>query len=248
MGWAGCAAGMITWEDCRYDMEGLMHHSIKLLDIHVSLGGVPILQGATIEAAPCELVAIVGPNGTGKTTLLKVANGTIKPDCGRVVLFGEDLAGRRNTDNVRRKIAVVPQKSTYRQFPLRVEEAVLMGRYGKIGIMRRPQEEDRAVATEAMRITGILPFARKLVSELSGGERQKVSLSRALAQEPEILLLDEPTTYLDEASSEEIMEKIHELHHERQFTTLMVSHRPDWVRMYADKVYSLKEGRSCVLT
>jgi iron complex transport system ATP-binding protein len=99
-----------------------------------------------------------------------------------------------------------------------------------------------------MRITGILPFARKLVSELSGGERQKVSLARALAQEPEILLLDEPTTYLDEASSEEIMEKIHELHHERQFTTLMVSHEPDWVRMYADKVYSLKEGRSCVLT
>jgi ABC-type cobalamin/Fe3+-siderophores transport system ATPase subunit len=165
-----------------------------------------------------------------------------------VVLFGEDLTGRRNTDNVRRKIAVVPQKSTYRQFPLRVEEAVLMGRYGKIGIMRRPQDKDRAVATEAMRITGILPFARKLVSELSGGERQKVSLARALAQEPEILLLDEPTTYLDATSSKEIMEKIHKLHHERQLTTLMVSHEPDWVRMYADKVYSLKEGTSCVLT
>ena len=225
-----------------------MHHSIKLLDIHVSLGGVPILRGATIEAAPCELVAIVGPNGAGKSTLLKVVNRTIRPDRGRVVLFGEDITMRRNTDNVRRKIAVVPQKSTYRQFPLRVEEAVLMGRYGKIGIMRRPQDKDRAIAAETMRITGILPFARKLMSELSGGERQKVSLARALAQEPEILLLDEPTTYLDEASSKEIMEKIHELHHERQFTTLMVSHEPDWVRMYADKVYSLKEGRGYILT
>lgn len=225
-----------------------MHHSVKLIDIHVSLGGASILRGVNIEAAPCELVAIVGPNGAGKSTLLKVANRTIRPDRGRVVLFGEDLTGRRNTDNVRRKIAVVPQKSTYRQFPLRVEEAVLMGRYGKIGIMRSPQDEDRAMAIEAMRIIGILPFARKLVSELSGGERQKVSLARALAQEPEILLLDEPTTYLDEASSKEIMEKIHELHHERQFTTLMVSHEPDWVRMYADKVYSLKEGRSYILT
>jgi ABC-type cobalamin/Fe3+-siderophores transport system ATPase subunit len=224
-----------------------VHHSVKLLDIHVSLGGVPILQGATIEAAPCELVAIVGPNGVGKTTLLKVANGTLKPDRGSVVLFGEDLMGRRNTDAVRRRIAVVPQKSAHHQFPLRVEEAVLMGRYGKIGIMRKPRDEDRAVATEAMRITGILSFARRLVSELSGGERQKVSLARALAQEPEILLLDEPTTYLDATSSKEIMEKIHELHHERQFTTLMVSHEPEWVRMYADKVYSLKEGRSCML-
>jgi iron complex transport system ATP-binding protein len=224
-----------------------VHHSVKLLDIHVSLGGVPILQGATIEAAPCELVAIVGPNGTGKTTLLKVANGTLKPDRGSVVLFGEDLMGRRNTDAVRRRIAVVPQKSAHHQFPLRVEEAVLMGRYGKIGIMRKPRDEDRAVATEAMRITGILSFARRLVSELSGGERQKVSLARALAQEPEILLLDEPTTYLDATSSKEIMEKIHELHHERQFTTLMVSHEPEWVQTYADKIYTLKEGRSYLL-
>jgi len=221
-----------------------MHHSIKLLDIYVSLGGVPILQGATIEAAPCELVAIVGPNGTGKTTLLKVANRTIKPDRGRVVIFGEDLTSSRNSNTARKKIAVVPQKSEYRHFPLRVEEAVLMGRYGKIGIMRKPREVDRDVAAEAMRITGIGHLAKKLVSELSGGERQKVSLARALAQEPEILLLDEPTTYLDAVSGEEIMEKIHELHHERQFTTLMVSHEPDLVSRYSDKVYSFREGRS----
>jgi ABC-type cobalamin/Fe3+-siderophores transport system ATPase subunit len=224
-----------------------MHHSVKLIDIHVSLGGAPILRGVNIEAAPCELIAIVGPNGTGKTTLLKVANGTFKPERGSVVLFGKDVTGRRNIDTVRRKIAMVPQKSAQRQFPLRVEEAVLMGRYGKIGIMRRPGDDDRAVATEAMRITGILPFAKKLVGELSGGERQKVSLARALAQEPEILLLDEPTTYLDATSSKEIMEKIHELHHERQFTTLMVSHEPEWVQTYADKIYTLKEGRSYLL-
>ncbi len=221
-----------------------MHHSVKLLDIHVSFGGVPILQGVTIEAAPCEFVAIVGPNGTGKTTLLKIANRTIKPDRGRVVIFGENLTSSRNSNAVRRKIAVVPQKSEYRHFPLRVEEAVLMGRYGRIGIMQRPQEKDHDVTVEAMRITGILHLAKKLVTELSGGERQKVSLARALAQEPEILLLDEPTTYLDAVSGEEIMEKIHDLHHERQFTTLMVSHEPDLVSLYADKVYSLREGRS----
>ncbi len=83
-----------------------------------------------------------------------------------------------------------------------------MGRYGKIGIMKRPGNKDHEVAVDAMRITGILPFAKKLGGALSGGERQKVSLARALAQEPEILLLDEPTTHLDGNSSKDIMEKI----------------------------------------
>ncbi len=225
-----------------------MHHSVKLLDIHVFLGNTPVLRGITIEAAPCELVAIVGPNGAGKTTILKVANGTIRPERGSVVLFGENLTARRNNNAVRKKIAVVPQKSVFRQFPLRVEEAVLMGRYGKIGIMKKPSDEDRGVAEDAMRLTGILAFAKKMVGELSGGERQKVSLARALAQEPEILLLDEPTTHLDGNSSKEIMEKIHELHHERQFTTLMVSHEPELVRLYADKIYTLKDGRSSLLS
>jgi len=225
-----------------------MHHSVKLIDIHVFLGNTPVLRGINIEAAPCELVAIVGPNGAGKTTLLRVANGTIRPEHGSVVLFGDDLIERRDNNAVRKKIAVVPQKSVFRQFPLRVEEAVLMGRYGKIGIMKRPGDEDRSAAADAMRLTGILPFAKKLVCELSGGERQKVSLARALAQEPEILLLDEPTTHLDGNSSKDIMEKIHELHHERQFTTLMVSHEPELVRMYADKIYTLKDGRSSLLS
>jgi ABC-type cobalamin/Fe3+-siderophores transport system ATPase subunit len=108
--------------------------------------------------------------------------------------------------------------------------------------MHRPKDKDREVAHNAMVLTGILPFEEKLVSELSGGEQQKVSLARALAQEPEILLLDEPTTHLDAQSREEIMETIHLLHHERGLTTLMVSHDAESVRQYADKVYLLKDG------
>ncbi len=95
---------------------------------------------------------------------------------------------------------------------------------------------------DAMKLTGILPFARKLVSELSGGEQQKVALARALAQEASILLLDEPTTFLDGPSRAEIMETIHAMHHERELTTLMVSHEPEWVEQYADKIYLLKDG------
>ena len=221
-----------------------MHHSIELIGIEVSVGGTPLLRNVNIEAKPCELVAIVGANGTGKTTLLKVTNGTFRPDSGKVHVMHQDFLTHKNPDALRKEIAVVPQKSNHHHFPIRVEEAVLMGRYGKIGIMRRPQKEDLAVAEEAMRITGILPFAKRLVHELSGGEQQKVSLARALAQEPEILLLDEPTTYLDTASRTEIMETIRTMHQERHLTTLMVSHEAEWVKRYADKAYLLKDKTS----
>jgi ABC-type cobalamin/Fe3+-siderophores transport system ATPase subunit len=225
-----------------------MHHSIELIDVDVSVGDIPLLQGVNIEAMPCELAAIVGDNGTGKTTLLKVTNGTFRPDRGKVHVMHQDFLTHKDPDVLRREIAMVPQKSNYHRFPIRVEEAVLMGRYGKIGLMRRPKDEDLAIAREAMRMTGILSFAKKLVHELSGGQQQKVSLARALAQEPEILLLDEPTTHLDASSRTEIMETIRMMHRERHLTTLMVSHEAEWVRQYADKVYFLKDGTSHLMT
>lgn len=225
-----------------------MHHSVELFDVHLSIGGSAVLKGVTIEAKPCEFVAICGANGAGKTTLLKVINGTLTPQRGRVTVLHEDLINHRNPNLIRREIAFVPQKTNHHRFPLRVDEAVLMGRYGKIGLMRRPTDADRALARDAMRLANILPFADKLVGELSGGEQQKVSLARALAQQASILLLDEPTTYLDAPSRAEIMETIHAMHHERELTTVMVSHEPEWVEQYADKVYLLKDGAACLAT
>jgi ABC-type cobalamin/Fe3+-siderophores transport system ATPase subunit len=118
-----------------------------------------------------------------------------------------------------------------------------MGRYGKIGLMRRPKEPDWDKAYEAMKAVGISQFSKKLVHELSGGEQQKVALARAIAQEPLILLLDEPTTYLDQESRSEIMEIIHMIHHQRELTTLLVSHDYQLVDQYSDKIYLLKEGK-----
>jgi ABC-type cobalamin/Fe3+-siderophores transport system ATPase subunit len=225
-----------------------MHHSVELLDIHVSIEGAPVLRGVTMEAKPCEFVAVVGPNGAGKSTLLRVINGSLTPDRGTVIVLHQNLLTHHHPNILRREIAFVPQKSNHHRFPLRVDEAVLMGRYGKIGLMRRPTDEDRALADDAMKLTGLLAFARRLVSELSGGEQQKVSLARALAQEASILLLDEPTTYLDAASRSEIMETIHAMHHERELTTVMVSHEPEWVEQYADKIYLLKDGTAHLVT
>jgi ABC-type cobalamin/Fe3+-siderophores transport system ATPase subunit len=224
-----------------------MHHSIELTDVHARLGNVIILQGVNLEAEPCEFISVVGANGAGKTTLLKVVNGTLKPSQGRITVMGYNLSQYKTLNFLRKDIGVVPQKSNSNRFPIRVEEAVLMGRYGKIGLMRRPKEVDWNKAYEAMKIAGIGPFSKKLVHELSGGERQKVALARALAQEPSILLLDEPTTYLDSESQSDIMETIHTIHHQRGLTTLLVSHDSNLVEKYSDKIYLLKGGKSFLI-
>jgi len=221
-----------------------MHHSIELSDVHVRLGNVEVLRGVNVEAKPWEFISIVGANGAGKTTLLKVVNGIFKPFMGRVSVLGQDLSLCNSLSALRKDIAVVPQKQNSIRFPIRVEEAVMMGRYGKVGLLRNPKPRDWEKVYEAMEAVGIKQFSKKLVSELSGGEQQKVALARALAQEPQILLLDEPTTYLDSASRSEIMEIIHSLHHQRGLTTLLVSHDPHLVEQYSDKTFLLEGGKS----
>ncbi len=224
-----------------------MHHSIELFDIHVKLGNQIILSGVNVEAKPYEFISIVGANGSGKTTLLRVVNGVLKPFKGRVSVLGKDLSLFRNLHNIRKEIAVVPQKTNSNRFPIRVEEAVIMGRYGKIGLIKNPDVNDWRKAYEAMEIVGIKEFSKKSIHELSGGEQQKVSLARALAQEPKILLLDEPTTYLDHESSLEIMKTIYSIHCEKGLTTLLVSHDPYWIEQYSDKIYLLRDGRSSLI-
>jgi ABC-type cobalamin/Fe3+-siderophores transport system ATPase subunit len=224
-----------------------MGYCISMEDVHVQLSGHPILRGVNLEAQSGEFVSIVGENGAGKTTLIKVVGGIIKPFKGQISLFGNDLSQYKHLNALRKAIGVVPQRSISHRFPIRVEEAVLMGRYGKIGLMRRPKKTDWDKAYEALKVTGIAPFAKKLIHELSGGEQQKVALARALAQEPSLLLLDEPTTYLDRESRSEIMETIHSIHLERRLTTLLVSHDSQWVNQFSDKVYLLKDGRTSLM-
>lgn len=224
-----------------------MHHSLKVIGVHARLGQREVLSGVNVDAAPGEFVSLVGENGAGKTTLLRLINGALKPAKGRILVFGEDMFQHNNPSALRKDIGLVAQKSFSIRTPIRVEEAVLMGRYGKIGILKHPGAKDWETAYEAMEAVGILGFAKKLVQELSGGEQQKVSLARALAQEPLLLLLDEPTTYLDVPSQSEIMKAIHAAHQARGLTTLLVSHDDRLVRQYSDKVYRLEGGKSDLL-
>lgn len=220
---------------------------ISLDDVHVQFDGHPILRGVSLQIQTGKFVSIVGENGAGKTTLLKVVSGILQPFKGHVIVFGHDLSQYKKLSRLRREIGVVPQRSISHRFPIRVEEAVLMGRYGKIGLMRRPKRVDWEKAYEALKLTGMTQFAKKLVYELSGGEQQKVALARALAQEPSLLLLDEPTTYLDNESRPEIMETIRSIHQEKKLTTLLVSHDSHWVNHLSDKIYQMKDGKTTLV-
>ena len=225
-----------------------MHHSIELTDIHVKLGNTYVLSGVSVEAQPCEFVSLVGANGAGKTTLLRVVNGTLQPCKGIVKVLGRVLSESGNGNALRKEVGFVPQRSVTNLFPIRVDEAVLMGRYGRIGLMRKPSRSDRDKAYDALESVGMTRFAGKLMHELSGGEQQKIALARALAQEPSILLLDEPTTYLDADSQSEIMATLYAMHQQRGLTTLLVTHDPYWVEQYSNKVYFLKDGKSHLIS
>jgi iron complex transport system ATP-binding protein len=196
-----------------------------------------------------EILGIVGPNGSGKSSLLKVLSGLLRADEGDVRLGGLAL-GKRSQIDVARLLAVVPQE--YAQvFSFTVAETVLMGRFPhrtvrwwSMGIGDETAN-DLACAHQAMIDTDILSLADRLVPDLSGGERQRVMIARALAQEPKILLLDEPTAFLDINHQIEICSLVSRLKAERGLTVVLVSHDLNVASQYCDRVLMLKEGRLC---
>jgi iron complex transport system ATP-binding protein len=196
-----------------------------------------------------EILGIVGPNGSGKSSLLKVLSGLLRADEGDVRLGGLAL-GKRSQIDVARLLAVVPQE--YAQvFSFTVAETVLMGRFPhrtvrwwSMGIGDETAN-DLACAHQAMIDTDVLPLADRLVPDLSGGERQRVMIARALAQEPKILLLDEPTAFLDINHQIEICSLVSRLKAERGLTVVLVSHDLNVASQYCDRILMLKEGRLC---
>lgn len=172
-------------------------------------GRSPVVRGVTLELCPGEVLAVVGPNGAGKSTLLKALSGVLPALSGEVRLEGTPLAklGRRR---VARAIAVAQQGGELPE-GFRVSELVMMGRSPYIGLLSRETARDRSKVAWAMQQTGVWEVRERRVWELSGGERQRVVLARALAQEPEYLLLDEPTTHLDLRFQVEILRQVRKL-------------------------------------
>jgi iron complex transport system ATP-binding protein len=199
-----------------------------------------VLQALDLAIAEGEIVALVGPNGSGKSTLLRALGRILKPKGGAVLLEGRALTGLP-TREVAQKLALLPQGPSLAD-DRTVQELVWMGRSPHQGWFGLPQPGDREAVEWAARETSIEPLLQRNVSSLSGGERQRVWLAMALAQQPRLLLLDEPTTFLDLAHQLEVLELVRYLNAEHGLTVVMVLHDLNQAARYAGRVVVLKEG------
>ena len=200
-----------------------------------------VLRDVTFEVREGEVLGIIGPNGAGKTTLLKILDGILTPREGHVWLRDRDIS-QTGREAVAKEIGVVPQDySMY--FPFSVEEIVLMGRTPHLGLLRFEGQKDFAIARRAMEMTDTTGFSRRGMGELSGGERQRVLIARAITQEPQILLLDEPTTYLDIKHQVALFQLMKMLHEKKNLTVIVVTQDINLAAQYCDRVLLLKNGR-----
>jgi ABC-type Mn2+/Zn2+ transport system ATPase subunit len=199
----------------------------------------PALEDITLEIADGEFIGVIGPNGSGKTTLLRAILGLIPPAKGSLKIF--DCACEELRCFHRARIGYLPQKDRVDpNFPITVEETVLMGRAGAIGLFRRPGKIDRAMVRQALEDVGMAEFGARPLGALSGGQQQRVFIARALAQHPQILLLDEPTTGIDPPTQHNILALIQHLHRDLHLTVVLVSHDINLIAPLADRIALLK--------
>ncbi len=218
-----------------------MTANLRFVDVAFRYGPVSVLDGVSLEVPDGSLVALIGANGAGKTTLLNLACGTLRPTRGRVVLDALDLAALPAAQRARR-IALLPQSLPI-PFAFTVRELVGLGRTPYLHPLRGEQPDDRLAVERALEITDTARFADRNVLELSGGERQRVILALALAQEPDLLLLDEPTANLDISHQLAILELIRELNRVENLTVLAAMHDLNLASLCFERIVALDRGR-----
>ena len=214
--------------------------ALRAHDLAVGYGERQVLNGVSLEVKAGELLAILGPNGAGKSTLLSVLNGSMRPWRGAVELFGRPIEEFERRA-LARTIASVRQESAA-AFPFTVLEVVLMGRAPHLGPIRFEGTRDLAIARAALERFGLLSLANRHIQQLSGGERRRVFLARALAQEPAIALLDEPTAFLDMKHVGEIFTMLKQLRIEHRMAVIATFHDLNVAAQYADRILLLKDG------
>ncbi|MGV3761276.1 metal ABC transporter ATP-binding protein [Parapedobacter sp.] len=214
----------------------IIHAQEPILEVHdltVTYGRKPVLWGVDFTLPAGCIAGIVGPNGAGKSTLLKTIMGLIAPSSGYVKLFDLPLA------DVRSRISYVPQRESVDwDFPVSVLDVVLMGRYGKVGLLRNTGARDRAVAIECLDKVGMSAYGRRQISQLSGGQQQRVFLARALAQEADVYFMDEPFAGVDAATEQAIIELLREMASKGK-TIVVVHHDLQSARSYFDWIVLL---------
>ncbi len=190
---------------------------LEIHDMTVAYHKKPVLWGIDLTVPPGSLVGIIGPNGAGKSTLIKSILGLVHSSSGWAKIFGKPA--RKNL----KRVGYVPQRESVDwDFPVSVMDVVLMGRYGKLGLLKRPKKEDHDFARGCLEKVHMLPYANRQISNLSGGQQQRVFLARALAQESDLYLMDEPFVGVDAATESAIIALLKEL--QSQGKTIMVVH------------------------
>ena len=210
--------------------------------IHFGYEGRPVLNGLDLEVGRGELVGIVGPNGSGKTTLLRLIGGVLRPSSGRVLLSGNDLGPLKPSDRAK-LVSVVPQNPQLPQ-GFSVLDLVLVGRNPHLKLLQFEGRRDLEVAMRAMEMTATSHLATRTLDTLSGGERQRAVVAMALAQEAQVMLLDEPTSSLDLAHKTAVMDLVKGIHRERGGAVLIAMHDLTLAAQYCHRLVMLAEGRS----
>jgi len=218
-----------------------MNAAVSVKDLNHSYGDRPVLKNLSFSVQEGDFFIIIGPNGSGKTTLMKAISGLEKIQSGALEIWGLSLKSY-SRKALAKRIALVPQMVPM-DFPFSVNEMVLMGRSPYLGVLGLEHEKDMQIARQAMDFTGIEHLANRRLDQLSGGECQRVLIARALCQDPQIILLDEPTASLDLAHQIRIMDLMDRLKTEKSVTVVMVSHDVNLASMYGDKLLLLKDGQ-----
>lgn len=212
--------------------------AIEINDLHFQFGRLPVLEGVNLRVETRDFVGLIGPNGCGKTTLVKIILGLLRPAAGSVSIYGQPpVQGRR-------RIGYVPQHVQLdRDFPITVREVVLMGRLRHRPRGIRYSAEDQQAAEKAMAEMEVLDLARRSIGELSGGQFQRVMIARALASQPDILILDEPTANVDTRLQQEIHDRLKKLN--ERMTIILISHDVGFISHYVNKVACLNKTLVC---
>ena len=198
------------------------------------------VRGVDLQVFPGEMLGILGPNGSGKTTLLKLLDGMLLPHEGEVFVRGKSMVNLKRRE-VAKAVAMVSQENFFR-FAFSVLEVVLMGRFSHLRRLQFEGDHDLQIALNALKATHAMELSERSIHELSGGEKQRVLLARALAQEPRAILLDEPTSFLDLKYKKEIFDLIAILTKEKGLSVVIVSHDIDLMSQYCHQILMLKNG------
>ena len=218
-----------------------MSHAVSLQHLNHSYGDTSVLKDVSFSVNPGEFFIIIGPNGSGKTTLLKTICGIERYQQGSIDILNYPIE-QFSRKRLAKTFAFVQQLAPV-DFPFTVSEVVLMGRSPHTGMLGIEQKKDRDIAKQAIEFTGVSHLANRQLNQLSGGEQQRVFIAKAICQEPQIMLLDEPTASLDLAHQIRVMDLMEKLKKEKGITIIMVSHDVNLAALYGDRLLLLKEGR-----